>query len=45
MARRVWESINLANLKENILPTRERARVVLRKGRDHRVQEVWLRQV
>ena len=42
---RIWEDINGLNLRENILPTRERARVVLRKGADHAVREVWLRQV
>ena len=42
---RIWEEINGMNLRENILPTRERARVVLRKGPDHAVREVWLRQV
>jgi type I pantothenate kinase len=45
MAMRIWESINRVNLQENILPTRERARVVLRKAHDHRVDEVWLRRV
>ena len=29
----------------NILPTRERADLVLRKGRDHAVEEVWLRKL
>lgn len=44
-AERVWESINLVNLRENVLPTRARADVVLRKGPEHRVDEVWLRRV
>src|SRR5258708_15829452 len=35
MARDVWARINLANLHENIEPTRERARLVLVKGREH----------
>jgi type I pantothenate kinase len=43
--RRIWRSINRANLHENIQPTRPRARVVLRKGASHAVNEVWLRQV
>lgn len=43
-ARRIWREINGLNLRENILPTRERARVVLRKARDHSVREVRLRQ-
>lgn len=45
VARRIWREINGLNLRENILPTRERARIVLRKGRDHAVHEVRLRQV
>ncbi len=39
----VWETINAANLRENILPTRERATLVLEKGREHRVESVRLR--
>jgi type I pantothenate kinase len=45
VARAIWREINLVNLRENILPTRARADVVLRKGPDHRVAEVWLRQM
>ena len=41
----IWRSINLANLHENIFPTRERASLVLRKRADHSVGEVWLRRV
>jgi type I pantothenate kinase len=33
------------NLRENILPTRERARLILRKGEDHSVEEVRLRKI
>lgn len=44
-ASRIWESINLLNLNENILPTRERADLILRKGRDHRIHEVYLREI
>lgn len=43
MARDVWERINRHNLRENILPTRARARLVLTKGPDHAVREVTLR--
>ena len=39
----VWREINLANLRENIAPTRERAHLVLEKGSDHRVDRVRLR--
>jgi type I pantothenate kinase len=41
----IWERINLTNLVSNVAPTRERAQVVMQKGRDHRVREVWLRRV
>ena len=44
-ARRIWQTINLANLRENVLPTRERAHLVLEKGRDHAVRRVRLRMV
>ena len=43
--RRIWSEINAVNLSENILPTRERAHVVVRKGADHSVAEVALRQL
>ena len=42
-AREIWHSINGVNLRENIQPTRERARVVLEKGPDHAVRRVHLR--
>ena len=45
MARDVWKRINLANLQENIAPTRERARLVLVKGAQHVVQRVLLRRL
>lgn len=41
----IWEKINLKNLRENILPTRPRADLILRKGADHRIQEVALRKL
>ncbi|AIG63906.1 pantothenate kinase [Corynebacterium atypicum] len=44
-AREIWQSINLPNLVENILPTRVRASLVLRKGRDHQVTRVRLRKL
>ena len=44
-ARDLWRSINLVNLHENILPTRERATLVLQKGRDHAVRTVRLRKL
>jgi type I pantothenate kinase len=42
--RGIWRSINLPNLLQNIQPTRERADVILRKGRSHAVEEVLWRQ-
>lgn len=42
-ARHLWASINLVNLRENVLPTRERAYLILEKGRDHAVRKVRLR--
>lgn len=41
----VWESINLPNLLENVLPTRGRADLILKKGKDHRVEEVKLKRL
>ena len=41
----IWREINGRNLAENILPTRERADLVLHKGADHRVAEVRLRRI
>jgi len=45
MARSIWTSINGLNLNENILPTRERATLVLEKGADHSVEGVRLRRL
>jgi type I pantothenate kinase len=44
-ARRIWEEINLRNLRENIGPTRERAHLILEKGPDHLVENVKMRRV
>jgi type I pantothenate kinase len=44
-AKFIWSSINLPNLRENILPTRSRATLVLRKGDNHRVESVLLRKL
>jgi type I pantothenate kinase len=44
-ARGLWRSINLVNLRDNVLPTRERANLVLEKGRDHAVRKVRLRKL
>jgi type I pantothenate kinase len=45
MATNVWREINGRNLRENILPTRERATLILEKGPDHRVRSVRLRKL
>ena len=41
----IWRTINGKNLVENILPTRERADLILYKGPDHSVQSVKLRKL
>ena len=45
VAENIWSSINLLNLKENILPTRTRADLILRKGPDHTIRDVYLRKL
>jgi type I pantothenate kinase len=44
-ATRIWEEINLLNLRENIGPTRERAHLILEKSADHLARNVLLRRV
>ncbi|MGB3718048.1 MAG: type I pantothenate kinase [Hyphomicrobiaceae bacterium] len=44
-ALEIWRTINLKNLEENILPTRQRASLILRKGPDHSVESVSLRKL
>jgi len=44
-AERIWDTINGPNLVENILPTRARATLVLRKDKDHSVRYVRLRKL
>jgi type I pantothenate kinase len=41
----IWSRINEVNLRENIAPTRNRADLILRKGADHRVEQVELRKL
>ncbi len=41
----IWERINLVNLHENILPTRQRADLILKKCRDHTIEDVSLRRL
>ena len=44
-ATAIWEKINLLNLHDNILPTRQRADLILTKQENHMVQEVALRKL
>ena len=44
-ANRIWETINLLNLRENVLPTRQRADLILHKGADHIINAVDLRKI
>jgi type I pantothenate kinase len=44
-ATSIWTRINLLNLHENVLPTRQRADLILKKGENHFVGEVWLRRL
>ena len=43
VASHIWEEINYPNLKSNILPTRERASLILTKGCAHAIEQVKLR--
>ena len=45
IAEGLWANINMKNLTENILPTRPRADLILRKDADHLVEEVALRRL
>ncbi|WP_108682435.1 type I pantothenate kinase [Methyloceanibacter sp. wino2] len=45
VALSLWRTINLVNLHENILPTRQRADLILRKGAGHAVESVALRKL
>ena len=44
-ARMMWRTVNLPNLEQNVLPTRGRATLVLRKGPQHKVQRLSLRKL
>jgi len=43
VAEEIWKKINEVNLVENILPTRDRASLILEKAGDHSVKRVRLR--
>lgn len=45
IAEGLWGNTNLKNLRENILPTRPRADLILRKGKNHLIEEVALRKL
>ncbi|MCW5696974.1 MAG: type I pantothenate kinase [Bauldia sp.] len=45
IATDIWERINLPNLVNNILPTRPRADLILKKGASHRIEQVALRRL
>ena len=44
-AQRIWSTINEPNLVQNVLPTRSRAKLILRKDADHSVSKVLLRKI
>jgi type I pantothenate kinase len=44
-ALEIWHTINQKNLDENILPTRQRSRLILRKSANHRIETVALRRI
>lgn len=44
-AEKVWHEINEVNLLQNILPCRDRAQLILKKSRDHSVEQVKLRKL
>ena len=41
----IWDTINLANLRENVLPTRQRADLIMHKGDNHTISSVALRKL
>ena len=44
-AEGLWSRINLTNLRENIVPTRQRSSLILQKGASHRIEQVSLRRL
>ena len=44
-ATEIWRAINLPNLHDNIVITRERAHLILEKGADHAVRKIRLRKL
>jgi type I pantothenate kinase len=41
----IWSAVNAPNLRDNIAPTRSRARLVLQKAADHSVRRILLRKL
>lgn len=44
MAERVWDTVDLPNLKDYILPTRNRADIILHKTHHHQIDRIYLRE-
>jgi len=45
IANSIWKKINLVNLSENILPTKNKANLILKKNINHEINEIWLRNI
>lgn len=45
MASTIWNTVNRPNLYQNILPTKYRADLILKKGDQHKVEEIAIRRV
>ena len=45
IAEDLWKNINYKNLRKNILPTRQRADLIIKKSNDHSVEKVILRKI
>ena len=43
LAKMIWQSVNHVNLIKNILPCRNRANLILRKGAEHKIESILLR--
>ncbi|SET52305.1 type I pantothenate kinase [Thorsellia anophelis] len=43
IASSVWDNVNAINLNNNILPTKERANLILKKGNNHEIEQVKIR--
>lgn len=44
-AKEIWKDINELNLVQNILPFKERAKLILQKGQNHSVEKILLRKI